>query len=112
MACDDDAQSDGRDSGRSETDDAAVPTYHPETDTYIEQFDPDTVAASRAVVESIAAVRRRSPMEADPLYETIDPDALDSVVESGDPSVSVTFDVDGFWIEVRAIGRIEITPPE
>ena len=85
------------------------PTYDPETDTYVGTF--ETTSASVAVLEALAAIKHCDPTDIDPLYETVDPDALDSVVASGNDGLTVTLSIDGFDVAVTADRRLEITPP-
>lgn len=87
--------------------------YRPETDTYRGRFDPSETAPSTAAVEFLAAVRHTDPVEMDPLYHSVDTDALDSLfaADSG-TDVTVEFEVEGFLVTVRSGGRIEIEAPE
>ena len=39
----------------------------------------DSDMVSETVIRAVAAITDRSPLELDPLYDTIDPDALDSL---------------------------------
>jgi len=86
------------------------PTYDPKTDTYVGMF--DTESASIAVMEALASVRHCEPTELDPLYSSVDPDALDRLVASGSDQLCVTMRLDGFEVVVTGARRIEITPPE
>lgn len=86
------------------------PTYDPNTDTYVGRFEVES--ASLAVTEALATVRHCEPTELEPLYRSVDPDALDRLVGSGTDQLRVTMDVDGFEVVVTGDGRLEITPPE
>ncbi|WP_276250877.1 HalOD1 output domain-containing protein [Haloarcula rara] len=86
------------------------PTYDPKTDTYVGIF--ETESASVAVMEALASVRHCEPTELDPLYCSVDPDALDRLVASGSDQLCVTMHIDGFEVVVTGSRRIEITPPE
>lgn len=86
------------------------PTYDPKTDTYVGMF--DTESASTAVMTALASVRHCEPTELDPLYRSVDPDALDRLVASGSDHLRVTMHIDGFEVVVTGTRRIEITPPE
>lgn len=55
-------------------DDSGDPTYH------TDEIGPDE-RASEAVVRAVGAVTGRSPLELDPLFEVVDPDALDALFE-------------------------------
>jgi hypothetical protein len=85
------------------------PTYDPRTDTYVGMF--DTESASIAVMEALASVRHCDPTELEPLYRSVDPDALDRLVASGSAKLCVTMSLDGFEVVVTGDRRIEITPP-
>jgi len=92
---------------RSDT--AGGPKYNPRTDTYVGSFDERP--ASIAVTEALASIRHCDPIELEPLYHSIDPEALDAIVDSGDSDLRATFRIDGFEITVTGHGRLEITPP-
>lgn len=72
----------------------------------------DTVTSS--VVSAIAALTGTPPTGVRPLYETVDPDALDSVLESGSdaaarrPALTVSFRHEGCDVTVRADGRLTV----
>ncbi|WP_224270901.1 HalOD1 output domain-containing protein [Haloprofundus salinisoli] len=70
--------------------------------------------ASDAVVMAVADARNADPLELDPLYDTIDPDALDAIFSSSDsahPSVELEFDIGGCHVTVRGTGEILVSPP-
>lgn len=63
---------------------------------------PDASAAAESVpsedvVQTVAAREGADPTSLDPLYEAIDPDALDSAVDSG---AVVSFEYEGYEITV------------
>jgi hypothetical protein len=70
---------------------------------------------STAVIEAIADYHGTDPMGLkEPLYETIDPDALDALIASaeavnGHPHVSVEFTYDGCRVTVFGDGSIEVS---
>ncbi|MBX0323138.1 hypothetical protein EGH21_08870 [Halomicroarcula sp. F13] len=88
------------------------PTYDPTTDTYLTTFSPTDTAASIAVVAALTDVRHCSTTDLEPLYDGLDTDALDALVDGAGPSLEVRFSVDGFGVLVTSTGRIEVTPPE
>jgi len=98
----------GFDRAECVTDDG--PTYDPKTDTYVGTF--TTESPSVAVTEALAAVRHCDATELEPLYRSVDPDALDRLVASGSTELCVTMFIDGFEVVVTGDRRIEITPPE
>ncbi|MDS0281762.1 HalOD1 output domain-containing protein [Haloarcula onubensis] len=86
------------------------PTYDPYTDTYVGTFDAES--ASIAVMEALATIRHCEPTELEPLYRSVDPDALDRLVASGSDRLRVTMRIDDFEVVVTGDRRVEITPPE
>jgi len=86
------------------------PTYNPRTDTYVGTFDMES--ASLAVMEAMATIRHCEPTELEPLYRSVDPDALDRLVSSGTDQLCVTLHLDGFKVVITGDRRLEITPPE
>ncbi|MFW5920057.1 MAG: HalOD1 output domain-containing protein [Halanaeroarchaeum sp.] len=62
---------------------------------------------SLAVVEAVADRKGVDPVEVGPLAYEIDPDALDSLVDSMD-SGTITFPFEGLEVEVDADGEVSI----
>ena len=85
------------------------PTYDPRTDTYVATF--DATPASVAVTEALAAIKHCGPTDLEPLYRSVDPDALDRIVDSGSTGLRVRIELDGFEVVVTGDRRLEITPP-
>lgn len=56
---------------------------------FVAEYDEDE-SPSEAVLRSVATITGVTAVELDPLYETIDPDALDALFEGNAPA-SVTF---------------------
>lgn len=81
-------------------------TYNPSTDTYTATF--DEVPASVAVTRGIADIHNCDVTDLDPLYESIDPEALDSLVASASNSFSVSFSADGCDVTVLGNRLLEI----
>jgi len=97
----------------SDNSDIETVEYDPANDTYTAQFRADTELASTALAEALADVRRCRTVELDPLYHSVDTDALDSLIESAaGESLEVSLTIDEFDVRVVSDGRIEITPPE
>ncbi|NUB90276.1 hypothetical protein HTZ84_16605 [Haloterrigena sp. SYSU A558-1] len=91
--------------GPTDTSDADEPTY---TTT----FDPDVgERASEAVITAVAALTGNRPVDLEPLYEAIDPDALDSLVDHARRADAgaheLWFPYAGYEIGVRSDGRIQ-----
>lgn len=72
---------------------------------------PDTGPASsppsEAVVLATAEQTGRSPLELPPLYETIDPDALDAAVQRSE-SCRVTFEYADCEVTVGGFDRVSV----
>ncbi|MFC6787427.1 HalOD1 output domain-containing protein [Halobaculum halobium] len=86
-------------------------THDPETGRYTATFDPDALDVSIAVVEATAAIRSEDPMRHAPLFEVVDPDALDQLCRrSGDANTLVEFTYLDHRIHVQADGRIAVVP--
>lgn len=93
-----------------------VPTveYDPDTDAYYTRFDPTVRSANEAVVESVAAVLHRDFLDIDPLYEYVDTDGLDAMVDAApakrSPYLSTSFRFENADVTVYGDGRIRIEP--
>jgi len=61
--------------------------------------DPRSDSAVRAVVRAVARERDRKPTDLPPLYNAIEPDALDGLA-SRDGDVRVTFEYAGYQVIV------------
>jgi len=75
------------------------------------QFD-DTDSAADTVVRAIAELRGIDEMDVDPLYDVIDPDALNALfIRSRDldrDDVTVSFRIDEFWVEIQSEDSVRI----
>ncbi|WP_049922236.1 HalOD1 output domain-containing protein [Halopiger djelfimassiliensis] len=77
-------------------------------------FDPDAgERASEAVVTAVAAIADEDPSALEPLYDVVDPDALDSLVEHAKRvddagTHELWFTYEGFDVGVRTDGEIRI----
>jgi hypothetical protein len=76
-------------------------------DAYTMRFDQAGLSPSVAV-----AVILETALDADtgPLFDYVDPDALDAIVAGPEPTVTVTFDVDGATVTVHGDGRVLARP--
>ncbi|WP_408956736.1 HalOD1 output domain-containing protein [Natrinema sp. 74] len=80
---------------------------------YVTAFDPATERPSEAVVTAVAAVFEAEPDDLSALYDTLDPDALDSLVDHAQRAGSagihrIWFTYEGFDIGVRSDGQVRI----
>ncbi|SNZ04152.1 hypothetical protein SAMN06269185_0464 [Natronoarchaeum philippinense] len=68
---------------------------------------------SDAVVKALADAEDADPLDLDPLYEVIDPDALDALfARTGDGDRRegrVEFRASGYHVEVTSTGRVHLT---
>lgn len=69
---------------------------------YVERS--DTVSTCTAIVEAVAAVSDRDPAKLPPLYESIDPDALNTLLgpagDRSDQPLAVSFAYFGYSVRV------------
>jgi len=87
--------------------------YARKSGTVRTQFDHEQTSASMAVIATLADVLNTDPSDIDPLYSTVDPDALDTFVQvhnraNGDTHVRFTHA--GYAITVHSYGVVAITP--
>lgn len=69
------------------------------------RIEPDATA-SEAVVATVANRDGSDPVDLPPLYDAVDPDALDAIFRDGRPG-RVTFEYAGY--EVTVCGRDQVT---
>ena len=94
-------------------DDVSV-SYDPEADVYRATFESATVEPTVAVVQTMAAAEETDPTDLEPLYDAIDPQALDRICSEGVPARdgdrTVEFTYHGRRVAVRSRGAVEIRP--
>lgn len=79
------------------------------------RFDWSRTPPSVAVVETIAGVVDSDPAEVEILAQSVDPDALDRLVQGPDnqnPGVRVTLRFLDYEVEVHADGEVVVSPAE
>lgn len=93
--------------GRSGSDES-VSGSEPTRDETSYRTTGDQVAA--AVVEATAEANGTDPLEMEPLYTAVDPDALESLVGGPPDGVNamVAFDYEGCRVTIHRGGRIEV----
>lgn len=79
------------------------------------EFDWSSRSPSRAVVEAVAIAANAEPTALDPLYDSVDPDALDALVRPGgigseDGDVTVEFELAGHDVRVHSAGVVVVSP--
>ncbi|AFO55866.1 MULTISPECIES: HalOD1 output domain-containing protein [Natrinema] len=80
---------------------------------FVTTFDPADERPSNAVVTAVAVVRDVPPIELSPLYDAVDPDALDAIVEHAQRVGNggthwVWFTYEGVDVGVRSDGEIRL----
>lgn len=86
--------------------------FHPETGSYTADFDGDSTAPSRAILDVMAHVTGADHVDLDPLYDSIDPSALDAIcgARRDRSRCLVQFAYDGHRVTVERDGKIEVEP--
>ncbi|SER15688.1 HalOD1 output domain-containing protein [Natrinema salaciae] len=89
--------------------------YDIESNTYRVRYDPTAVAPSVAVTTALEAVIECDPAELTPLYEVIDPDGLDTVLQPSGPmqhrrELTVSFRYRELLVTASGDGLLEIEP--
>lgn len=87
--------------------------YDIETNTYRVQYDFASIEPSVAVVDVLEAITEREPAAITPLYEVIDPEGLDAVLEHAqrtrhNQQLTVSFRYQAFFVTVRGDGMLEV----
>ena len=68
----------------------------------------DRSPVSTRIVTKVAAAKGVDQAELTPLYDRVESDALDSVIESMDDSGTVAFEYEGYEVSLRGDGRVEL----
>ena len=67
---------------------------------------------STAIIEAVAAAEDVAPTELDPMYDALDPGALDTLLtEQHDASICIRFTLNGWTVFVRGDGAIRVCEP-
>lgn len=67
------------------------------------QITDEWESPSYTVIEALADLKDVSPIDLDPLYEHIDPEALDDLFSrSQNESITLTFTVENYIIQIQA----------
>lgn len=72
----------------------------------------ETELTSQAVVRAVAAETGRDPLQLQPLYEVLDPDALDSLCSTGDSGTTparIEFRYAGCEVRVSGDDEVAVT---
>lgn len=60
------------------------------------------------VAEAVARAKGVDTLDLDPLFETINSDALNELLANADRDVEVAFEYEGFAVRIRGDGRISL----
>lgn len=79
------------------------------------EFDWSEVTPSTAVIETVAIAADCEPTGLEPLYDAIEPDALNTLIRSmetnlTDGDATVTFAFDGYQVTVQRDGSVIVRP--
>lgn len=80
-------------------------------------YDWTAIQPSTAVIETVAVALDQEPTATQPLYEAVDPDALNTLIRSADPGsagddITVTFRFAGLSVTVHGSGSVVVRPGE
>lgn len=73
-------------------------------------YDWTSTAPSTGVIETVADATDREPLALDPLYHSVDTDALDRLVVSSQKETTVTFSYAGRDVTVHSDGTVAVLP--
>ncbi len=69
----------------------------------------DVLSPSELVVRAVSDTLGAAPTEIPPLFETLDPDALDALIEHAtDTAVTIAFEYAGLQVTVDADGTVSV----
>lgn len=92
--------------------------YDPRSETYHAQHDwADSQSLSTTVIETVGAATDTDPIQMEPLYERLEPDALDALFRPHSDDVprtsgQVLFSLDGHDVAVHSCGDIIVDVSE
>lgn len=77
---------------------------------YTAEFDFSELPPSGAVVRAVATAADRDPAAIDPLYNHVDPDAIEALVEStaATDALELTFQFDAHRVTIHGDGRVVV----
>ena len=82
--------------------------HDPTTDTFHARFDPGSDTLVCVIVETVGAVANRDPTAMEPLYATVDPEALATLLTEGPRPVEVAFSYEGCRVTVSSHGSVVV----
>ena len=86
-------------------------------DTTRADYDWSSTSPSTAVIDTVATAVDTDPINMQPLYESVDPDALDTLIQSNGAAtergtVTVSFVFAGRQVTVHSTGEVVVRPSE
>lgn len=88
---------------------AFIDEFEDQEGRYRVTYDSDRATPSFAVVAVVSNITDTDPLALDPLYESIDPDALDALVAADNRLLSrLTFQYSGYGITVGTDDVVEV----
>ncbi len=87
-----------------------TPNYRTSGPEVSKQFDFTDTAPSQAVVRAVSAVTDAEPTSLEPLYETVDPEALDQLLRSGDAGMELTVRYLDYHVTLSGDGTVAVYP--
>lgn len=87
--------------------------FHEELETHRATYDLETTPTTMAVIEVLATVLEDDPTGMQPLYEFVNTEALDDIIEGRDQTathVQVTFTTSDRVVTVSNGGIVEVSP--
>jgi hypothetical protein len=88
--------------------DTPQPAWDADRGAYVARFDETGRSPSVTAALTMTAVSDESLR---PLFDYVDPDALDDLLVDSAASTTVTFDADGAVVTVCGDGRVLVRPP-
>lgn len=87
-----------------------------QTTIVAQSYDWSETVPSTAVAETVAEAVNEAPTEIPPLYESIDTDALDSIIRSNGHQPRgqhrcISFSYAKLWVTIDGSGMVSVNPP-
>lgn len=69
------------------------------------------MTVSERIISETASIEGVDPTDLPPLYNSVDPDALEQMVESLDETCTIKFDYSGYSVTVTGDGSVSVEQP-
>ncbi len=90
-------------------------SYNLESGTHRFEYDQEETPPSMAVVTALSEVMDMDPIELEPLQESVDTEALDTLVRAQGPiasNVEIALTLKDYTVTVHSYGVVTVTPAE